>query len=72
VTDCFQDGRRHRFGNSSASYKMGNYYLIPIKIGTQTKKHMLSSKIAKRKCAPNLKMAAAAAAAILKTPKCML
>jgi hypothetical protein len=31
--------------NSSACYKMGNYHPILMKIGTQTKKHMLSSKI---------------------------
>jgi hypothetical protein len=24
VTDCFQDGRRRHFGNSSECYKMGN------------------------------------------------
>jgi hypothetical protein len=28
-------------------YKMGNYHPISIKIGTQTKKNMLSSKITK-------------------------
>jgi hypothetical protein len=35
------------FGNSSACYKMGNYHPIFMKIGTQTKKNMLSSKITK-------------------------
>jgi hypothetical protein len=43
----FQDGRRRHFGNSSACYKMGNYHPIFLKIGTQTKKNMLSSKITK-------------------------
>jgi hypothetical protein len=49
VTDRFQDGRRRHVGNSSACYKMGNYrhHPISIKIGTQTKKRMLSSKITK-------------------------
>jgi hypothetical protein len=47
VTDRFQDGRRRHVGNSSACYKMGNYHPILMKIGTQTKKHMLSSKITK-------------------------
>jgi hypothetical protein len=28
VTDRFQDGRRRHFGNSSASYKMGNYTVL--------------------------------------------
>jgi hypothetical protein len=46
VTDCFQDGRRH-FETSSACYKMGNYHPILMKIGTQTKKNMLSSKVTK-------------------------
>jgi hypothetical protein len=32
------------FGNSSERYKMGNYHPISMKIGTQTKKSMLSSK----------------------------
>jgi hypothetical protein len=46
VTDRFQDGRRRRHvGNSSASYKMGNYHPILMKIGTQTNTGMLSSKI---------------------------
>jgi hypothetical protein len=44
VTDRFQDGRRH-VGNSRACYKMGNYHPILMKIGTQTKKNMLISKI---------------------------
>jgi hypothetical protein len=44
VTNRFQDGRRRHVGNSSACYKMGNYHPISMKIGTQTKKNMLSSK----------------------------
>jgi hypothetical protein len=47
VTDHFQDGRRRHVGNSSAYYKMGNYHPILMKFGTQTKKHMLSSKSTK-------------------------
>jgi hypothetical protein len=48
VPDRFQDGRRRRHvGNSSECYQMGNYHPILIKIGTQTKKNMLSSKITK-------------------------
>jgi hypothetical protein len=43
----FQDGRRRHVGNSSACYKMGNYHPILMKIGTQTKKNMLSSKVTK-------------------------
>jgi hypothetical protein len=35
------------FEHSSACYKMGNYHPILMKIGTQTKKNMLSSKITK-------------------------
>jgi hypothetical protein len=50
VTDRFQDGRRRHVGNSSECYKMGNYHPILMKIGTQTKKNMLSLKITKRKC----------------------
>jgi hypothetical protein len=60
VTDRFQDGRRRHVGNSSECYKMGNYHPILMKIGTQTKKNMLSSKITKRKCMAIFKMAAAA------------
>jgi hypothetical protein len=60
VTNRFQDGRRRHVGNSSACYKMGNYHPILIKIGTQTKKHMLSSKITKAEVQANFKMAAAA------------
>jgi hypothetical protein len=45
VTDCFQDDRRRHVGNSSECYKMGNYHPIFMKIGTQTKKNMLSLKI---------------------------
>jgi hypothetical protein len=44
VTDRFQDGRRRHVGNSSECYKMGNYHPILMKLGTQTKKSMLSSK----------------------------
>jgi hypothetical protein len=47
VTDSFQDGRRRHDGNSSACYKTGNYHPILMKISTQTKKNMLSSKITK-------------------------
>jgi hypothetical protein len=47
VTDRFQDGRRRHVGNSSACYKMGYYHPILMKIGKQTKKSMLSSKIIK-------------------------
>jgi hypothetical protein len=45
----FQDGRRRHVGNSSACscYKMGSYHPISLKTGTQTKKHMLSSRITK-------------------------
>jgi hypothetical protein len=47
VTDRFQDSCRRHVGNSSACHKMGNYYLILMKNGTQTKKNMLSLKISK-------------------------
>jgi hypothetical protein len=47
VTDHFQDGRRRHVGNSSECCKMGNYHPILMKIGTQTKKNMLSLKITK-------------------------
>jgi hypothetical protein len=47
VTDRFQDGRRRHVGNSSECYKMGNYHPILMKIDTQTKKNMLSSKVIK-------------------------
>jgi hypothetical protein len=47
VTDRFQDGRRRHVGNSSACYKMGNYHTSLMKIDTQTKKNMLSSKVRK-------------------------
>jgi hypothetical protein len=47
VTDRFQDGRRRHLGNSSECYKMGNYHPILMKICTQTKKNMLSSKVTK-------------------------
>jgi hypothetical protein len=39
---------------------MGNYHPILMKIGTQTKKNMLSSKITKAEVLTNFKMAAAA------------
>jgi hypothetical protein len=45
VTNRFQDGHRRHFENSSECYKMGDYRPILMKIGTQTKKIMLSSKI---------------------------
>jgi hypothetical protein len=47
VTNRFQDGRRRHVGNSSECYKMGNYHPILMKIGTQTKQNMLSSKVIK-------------------------
>jgi hypothetical protein len=47
VTDRFQDGRRRHVGNSGACYKMGNYHRTLMKIGTQTKQNMLSSKVIK-------------------------
>jgi hypothetical protein len=47
VTDRFQDGRRRHVGNSSERYKLGNYHPILLKIGTETKTDMLSSKIMK-------------------------
>jgi hypothetical protein len=49
MTDRFQDGCRRHVGNSSECYKMGNYQPILMKIGTQTKTHMLSSKVIKAK-----------------------
>jgi hypothetical protein len=53
VTDCFQDGRRHHFGNSSAFYKMGNYHPILIKFDTRTETDMLSSNITKAEVQAN-------------------
>jgi hypothetical protein len=47
VTDHIQDGRRRHVGHSSECYKMGNYHPIIMKIGTQTKTDMLSSKVVK-------------------------
>jgi hypothetical protein len=47
MIDRFQDGRRRHVGNSSACYKMGNYHRTLMKIGTQTKKNILSSKVTK-------------------------
>jgi hypothetical protein len=52
VTDRFQNGRRRHFENSSECYKMGDYRPILMKIGTQTKKNMLSSKITKAEVTP--------------------
>ena len=43
----FQDGFRRHVGNSSECYKMGNYNPILMKIGTQAKKSILSSKVRK-------------------------
>jgi hypothetical protein len=43
----FQDGRGRHVRISSACYKMGSCHLILTKIGTQTKKNMLSSKVKK-------------------------
>jgi hypothetical protein len=60
VTDRFQDGCRRHVGNSSACYKMGNYNPILMKIGTQTKKNMLSFEITIPEVRPSFKMAAAA------------
>jgi uncharacterized protein with von Willebrand factor type A (vWA) domain len=45
MTNRFQDDRRRYVGNSNECYKMSHYHPISIKIGTQTKKHMLSSKV---------------------------
>jgi hypothetical protein len=47
MIDRFQDGRRRHVGNSSACYKMGNYHRTLMKIGTQTKQNILSSKVIK-------------------------
>jgi hypothetical protein len=47
MIDRFQDGRRRHVGNSSAYYKMGNYHPITMKIGTPTKKDIMSSKVTK-------------------------
>jgi hypothetical protein len=47
VTDRYQNGRRRHVGNSSECYKMVNYHPIFMKIGTQTKKSMLNSKVIK-------------------------
>jgi hypothetical protein len=49
VTDRFQDGRRRHVGNSNECNKMGKYHPISLKIGTQTRKTMLSSKITEAK-----------------------
>jgi hypothetical protein len=45
VTNRFPDGCRRRVGNSSECYKMGEYHPILMKIGTQTKKNMLSLEV---------------------------
>jgi hypothetical protein len=42
VTNRFQDGCRRHVGNSSECYQMGKYHPILMRIGTQTKKNMLS------------------------------
>jgi hypothetical protein len=47
VKTFFQDGRCRHFRNSSACHEVGNYHPILMKIGTQTKKSMLSSKVTK-------------------------
>jgi hypothetical protein len=48
VSDRIQDGRRRRHvANSSECYKMGNYLPILMKIGTQNKTEMPSSKTTK-------------------------
>jgi hypothetical protein len=49
VTDRCQDGCRRHVGNSSECCKMGKYHPILMKIGTQTKIGMLSSKVMKAK-----------------------
>jgi hypothetical protein len=47
VTLKSQDGRRRRFGKSSACNKMGSYNPILMQIAIQTKKSMPSSEIRK-------------------------
>jgi hypothetical protein len=47
VCTNFQDGRRRHVAISSECYQMSNYHQILTKIGTQTKKNMLSSKVTK-------------------------
>jgi hypothetical protein len=47
MIDRFQDDRRRHVGNLSACYTMGNYHRTLMKIGTQTKTDMLSSKVIK-------------------------
>jgi hypothetical protein len=55
LTDRFRDGpasemaagRRCYLGKSSACYKLGNYRPLSMKLGTQTKTDMQSSKITK-------------------------
>jgi hypothetical protein len=43
----FQDDHRRHVGISTACYKIGNYHPISMKVGTQTKKSMLTSKVTK-------------------------
>jgi hypothetical protein len=45
VTDRFQDGCRRHVRNSSECYKMGKYCPMLMKIGTQTKRNLLSLKV---------------------------
>jgi hypothetical protein len=47
VTDRSQDGGRRHVGNSSECHKVGSYHPILMKIGTQAKQSMLSSKVTK-------------------------
>jgi hypothetical protein len=56
VTGRFQDGHSCYLGNSSACYKIGNYHPIFMKIGTQAKKGMLSSKIIKTEVQANFQV----------------
>jgi hypothetical protein len=47
VTDRFQDGRRRHVRNATACFKMGNYHMILMKIGTQTEDRHVEFKIYK-------------------------
>jgi hypothetical protein len=47
MIDRFEDGCRRHVRNSSACCKMGIYHRTLMKIGTQTKTDMLSSKVIK-------------------------
>jgi hypothetical protein len=49
MIERFQDGRHRHVENSSACYEMSTYHLTSMKIGTQTKTDMLSSKVIKVK-----------------------